>query len=72
MIPHCARFLVTTTFIFMAYVFCGWLVLGMHNEKFETIPKSGTTLFAMLNGDDLYTTFDMTDFSNLKPHATAV
>merc|ERR1712168_1282866 len=59
-IPHCGRFIITAGILYMGYTFCGWLVLGPHNIKFRTIEKTSETLFSLLNGDDMYNTFQVT------------
>jgi len=61
-IPHCARFMLTAGIVYSGYVLCGWLVLGPRNIKFRTIVKTSETLFSLLNGDDMYNTFELTGF----------
>lgn len=49
------RFLVASLIIFLAYVFCGWLVFGPFQPKFRTISSTSNCLFSL--GDGLYGIF---------------
>lgn len=49
------RFMVASLIIFVAYVFCGWLVLGPFQPKFRTLSKTSNCLFSL--GDGLFGTF---------------
>jgi len=58
-LPHCGRFLVTSMIMYTGFTLCGWLVLGPYNVKFRTITKTSECLFSLLNGDDMYNTFEL-------------
>lgn len=51
------RFLVASLIIFLAYVFCGWLVLGPFQPKFRTLSNTSNCLFSL--GDSLFGTFSI-------------
>jgi mucolipin len=38
-------------------MFCGWIVLGPYHTKFRTLATTFETMFGLINGDDMYTTF---------------
>ena len=38
-------------------MFCGWIVLGPYHSKFRTLSTTCETVFGLINGDDMYTTF---------------
>lgn len=48
------RFLIAALIIFLAYVFCGWLVLGPFQPKFRTLASTSNCLFSL--GDGLFGT----------------
>jgi len=58
-IPHCFKFLITSSILYAGFVLCGWLVLGPYNFKFRSVPRTSVTLFSLLNGDDMYNTFEI-------------
>ena len=41
----------------MAFALTGWIVLGPFHVKFLTMNSAIESLFGLLNGDDIYTTF---------------
>lgn len=51
------RFMVASLIIFVAYVFCGWLVLGPFQPKFRTLSNTSNCLFSL--GDGLFGTFSI-------------
>lgn len=55
--PSVLRFLVCAGAIYVGFVLCGWLVLGPYHLKFRTLSLASETLFAMMNGDEVYMTF---------------
>ncbi len=54
-------FLFCVAFMFVGFTFCGWLVLGPYNAKYKDYSTASDTLFALANGDDVYTTFENVD-----------
>uniref|UniRef100_A0AAZ3SUW0 Polycystin cation channel PKD1/PKD2 domain-containing protein n=1 Tax=Oncorhynchus tshawytscha TaxID=74940 RepID=A0AAZ3SUW0_ONCTS len=56
-IPNVIRFSCCAGLIYLGYCFCGWIVLGPYHEKFRTLDKVTECLFSLINGDDLYSTF---------------
>ncbi|XP_063683202.1 mucolipin-3-like isoform X1 [Bolinopsis microptera] len=58
-LPHLARFMICVIIVSLAYIFCGWLVLSPYNRKFTTFWVTMETLFSLLNGDDMFATFDL-------------
>lgn len=38
-------------------MFCGWIVFGPYHTKFESLTSTSETMFSLINGDDMYTTF---------------
>jgi hypothetical protein len=53
------------TFLDSGFCFCGWVVLGPYHFKFRTISRTSECLFALMNGDDLFATFAITDTNSL-------
>ena len=41
----------------MGFLFGGWIVLGPYHTKFRTLSTTFETMFGLINGDDMYTTF---------------
>ncbi|XP_065902181.1 mucolipin-3-like [Dysidea avara] len=60
-IPSVLRFSLCMVILFIAFALCGWLVLSPYHPKFQSFSQSVETLFCMLNGDDLYETFEDSD-----------
>ncbi|CAF3175046.1 unnamed protein product, partial [Rotaria sp. Silwood2] len=56
-LPLILRFLLCALIIYCGFMFCGWIVLGPYHTKFRTISTTFETLFALINGDDMYTTY---------------
>ncbi|XP_065901987.1 mucolipin-3-like isoform X2 [Dysidea avara] len=60
-LPSVLWFLCCVAIIFIAFSLCGWLVLSSYHPKFTTFWLSIESLFTILNGDDLYVTFEEFD-----------
>ncbi|CAM1306042.1 MCOLN2 (predicted) [Pycnogonum litorale] len=58
-LPDVLRYLLCVVFIFMGFAICGWLVLGPYHYKFRTLLRTFQCLFALVNGDDMFATFQM-------------
>ncbi|UJR32798.1 hypothetical protein I4U23_020260 [Adineta vaga] len=56
-LPLILRFLFCAMIIYCGFMFCGWIVLGPYHSKFRTLSTTFETLFGLINGDDMYTTF---------------
>ncbi|XP_054154406.1 mucolipin-3-like [Oppia nitens] len=59
--PHVLRFLLCALILYSGFCFCGWVVLGPYHFKFRTISTTSECLFALMNGDDLFATFAITN-----------
>ncbi|XP_056270189.1 mucolipin-3-like isoform X3 [Pseudoliparis swirei] len=55
--PNVIRFICCAGIIYMSYCFCGWIVLGPYHEKFQTLNTMSECLFSLINGDDMFATF---------------
>ncbi|XP_071800014.1 mucolipin-3-like isoform X1 [Asterias amurensis] len=65
-LPNCGRFIVCGLILYMAYGFSGWIVLGPYHHKFRTLNVAIECMFSLINGDDMYATFDeMSDKSTV-------
>lgn len=47
---------------FRGFCFCGWVVLGPYHLKFRTLSRASECLFSLMNGDDMFATFYITDY----------
>uniref|UniRef100_H2YV77 Polycystin cation channel PKD1/PKD2 domain-containing protein n=1 Tax=Ciona savignyi TaxID=51511 RepID=H2YV77_CIOSA len=56
--PHVLRFMVCASLLYLGYMFCGWVVLGPYHHKFRTPVVASEALFSLINGDDMYMTFE--------------
>lgn len=56
--PKITRFLLAALLIYAGFTFCGWLVLGPYHFKFRSLSVTSECLFAMINGDELFPTFE--------------
>ncbi|XP_043116034.1 mucolipin-3 isoform X3 [Puntigrus tetrazona] len=56
-LPNVLRFSFCAVMIFLSYCFCGWIVLGPHNDNFRSFNMVANCLFSMINGDEIYSTF---------------
>lgn len=59
--PELLKFMLCAGLLFMAFSLTGYIVLGPFHPKFENFYETIETLFGLLNGDDIYTTFDQID-----------
>jgi len=59
-LPHCFKFFITSSILYTGFALCGWLVLGPYNIKFRTLIKTSESLFSLINGDDMFNTFEVT------------
>jgi len=57
--PNVARFICVAGVIYLAFCFCGWIVLGPYHLKFRTLTKTSAALFSLINGDDMFATFSV-------------
>merc|ERR1711892_1135000 len=58
-LPNVLKFLSCALTLYCGYALCGWLVLGPFNDKFRTLTVTSETLFSLLNGDDMFNTFQI-------------
>ena len=58
------KFLSCALTLYCGYALCGWLVLGPFNDKFRTLTVTSETLFSLLNGDDMFNTFQLLEPRN--------
>ncbi|KAK2908148.1 mucolipin-3 isoform X1 [Channa argus] len=56
--PNVIRFICCAGIIYLSYCFCGWIVLGPYHEKFRTLNTVSECLFSLINGDDMFPTFE--------------
>lgn len=56
-LPSVIRFAVCAGILYIAFLFCGWLVLGPYHEKFVDLSVTSECLFSLLNGDDMFATY---------------
>ncbi|KAH3769825.1 hypothetical protein DPMN_171102 [Dreissena polymorpha] len=50
-------FLVCASILFVGYLFCAYVALGVYHFKFQNIGMSADALFALTQGDDVFATF---------------
>ncbi|XP_070562747.1 mucolipin-3-like isoform X2 [Ptychodera flava] len=55
--PNVLRFSVCVIVLFLAYAFCGWIVLGPYHPKFQDLNTASECMFSLVNGDDMFATF---------------
>merc|ERR1719369_1786364 len=65
--PNVLRFLLCASFIYIGFVFAGWLILGPYHFKFETIMSTSECLFSLINGDDMFATFNSIPMERAMP-----
>lgn len=63
-IPNVLRFTLCCVLLYAGFCFCGWVVLGPYHIKFRSLSSTSECLFAMMNGDDLFATFAITNTNN--------
>lgn len=56
-IPYLMRYSLCAFLLFGGFCICGWLVLSPYHVKFRTFSMTCESLFALLNGDDMFMTF---------------
>lgn len=57
-LPNVIRFMLCTLLLYGGFCMCGWLVLGPYHIKFKTLSSTSECLFSLLNGDDMFATFE--------------
>ena len=62
--PNIVRFTVCVSIMYFGFVFCGWVVLGPYQFKFNTLSSTSECLFSLINGDDMFATFSMVSSKN--------
>lgn len=60
-IPNVLRFTLCCILLYAGFCICGWVVLGPYHIKFRNLSTTSECLFAMMNGDDLFATFAITN-----------
>ena len=60
--PNIFRFLICAAMVYIGFVFAGWAVLGPHNFKFASLMSTSECLFSLINGDDMFATFNFIHF----------
>uniref|UniRef100_A0AC35TYH8 SH3 domain-containing protein n=1 Tax=Rhabditophanes sp. KR3021 TaxID=114890 RepID=A0AC35TYH8_9BILA len=63
-IPNILRFLVCALILYCGFLVAGWVIIGPYSLKFRTLTKASETLFSLLNGDDMFATFETINDSN--------
>ena len=56
--PNMIRFLLSASFIYSGFVLAGWAILGPHHFKFASLMSTSECLFSLINGDDMFATFN--------------
>jgi mucolipin len=57
-LPNVIRFMMCTLLLYGGFCLCGWLVLGPYHIKFKNLSTTSECLFSLLNGDDMFATFE--------------
>lgn len=57
-LPNVMRFMMCTMLLYGGFCLCGWLVLGPYHIKFQHLSTTSECLFSLLNGDDMFATFE--------------
>lgn len=63
--PNVVRFTICVGIMYIGFVFCGWVVLGPYQFKFYSISSTSECLFSLINGDDMFATFNMVASNNM-------
>ncbi|KAG1692571.1 Mucolipin-3 [Nymphon striatum] len=58
-LPDVLRYMLCVLFLYTGYSVCGWLVLGPYHYKFRTFSRTSQCLFSLINGDDMFASFQM-------------
>ena len=56
--PNILRFLRCAGLLYAGCVLAGWLILGPYHHKFASLMTTSETLFSLINGDDMFASFD--------------
>ena len=56
-LPNVIRFIICILIVYIACCLVGWVILGPYHSKFRDILTTSECLFSLLNGDDMYNTF---------------
>lgn len=62
--PELLKFMLCAGLLFLAFCLTGYIVLGPFHPKFNTFYETFETLFSLLNGDDIYGTFNLIDIDD--------
>lgn len=62
--PELLKFMLCAGMLFLAFSLTGYIVLGPFHPKFSNFYETIETLFSLLNGDDIYATFDQIDIDD--------
>ncbi|XP_054166328.1 mucolipin-3-like [Oppia nitens] len=60
-VPNVLRFMSCAFILYGGFTLCGWLVLGPYHLKFRTLSRASECLFSLMNGDDMFATFYITE-----------
>lgn len=60
-LPNILRFMLCTILLYGGFCLCGWLILGPYHIKFTQLSTTSECLFSLLNGDDMFATFEALD-----------
>jgi len=63
-LPHVMRFMVCASILYFGFMFCGWIVLGPYHRKFRSLVVTSEALFSLINGDDMYMTYEEMSLNN--------
>ncbi|XP_065185074.1 mucolipin-2-like isoform X1 [Sycon ciliatum] len=67
-LPSLMRFMLCSGILYMAFAFCGWIALGTYHVKFRSLTVTSETLYSLLNGDDMYRTFELMPKKPIGPY----
>ncbi|KAI6653479.1 Mucolipin-3 [Oopsacas minuta] len=56
-LPNVIRFIICILIVYIACCLVGWVILGPYHSKFRDVLTTSECLFSLLNGDDMYNTF---------------
>jgi len=62
--PNILRFVCVAGVIYVAFCFCGWVILGPYHVKFRSLSTTSEALFSLVNGDDMFVTFSILNTFN--------
>ncbi|KAK0412434.1 hypothetical protein QR680_006209 [Steinernema hermaphroditum] len=58
------QLIICAAIMYSAFLLAGWTIIGPYSPKFHTVERTSKTLFSLLNGDDMFTTFVTVESSN--------